>query len=74
MGEWNSNNLLGVKCGSGIQTCQFFFFFFFLNLKKKKVGQSFFFFQNRNVVDNFFDTTWLFSLGFLFSIFINLRF
>ena len=45
MGEWNSNNLLGVKCGSGIQTCQvFFFFFFFFNFKKKRVGQSFFFF------------------------------
>ena len=50
---------------------------FFLNLKKKRVGQSFsfflqnvgfFFFQNRNVVDNFFDTTWL----FLFSVTTNI--
>ena len=52
MGEWNSNNLLGVKCGSGIQTCQdfFFFFFFFLNFKKKGLARDFFFFfQNRNI-------------------------
>ena len=41
MGEWNSNNLLGVKCGSGIQTCQVFFF---LNLKKEKGWPKFFFF------------------------------
>ena len=42
MGEWNSNNLLGVKCGSGIQTCQFFFFEFG---KKKGLARVFFFFS-----------------------------
>ena len=43
MGEWNSNNLLGVKCGSGIQTCQVFFFFEFE--KRKGLARVFFFFK-----------------------------
>ena len=38
------------------------------------MGFFFFLVQNGNMVDNFFIERGLFSLGFLFLIFINLRF